>query len=95
MTMKDRCAACHWWRGKGDRASDPFKVMSNGKIYPCVNIGVDGWDYWCDNQKEPEDCEAFCKVGEYVPTGIWADIAKLAEAIVEKIELEEQHESSL
>lgn len=76
------CKDCHWWKG------DACEVTSSGKIFPCVNIGVDGWDYWCDNQKEPEDCEGFCKVGEYVPTGVWDDVAKLLETVAEKMENE-------
>ena len=77
-----RCKDCYWWMG------DACEVTINGKISPCVNIGVDGWHYWCVNQKEPENCEGFCKDGEYVPTGIWAGVAELLETITKKKENE-------
>ena len=88
--MMGRCGNCHWWKGNGDRPSDPFEVTSDGKIFPCVNLEADGWDYWYANQKEPAHCKEFCKVGEYVPTGIWVDVAKVVEAVAEKVE--EYHE---
>lgn len=79
-----RCGNCHWWKGNGDRPTDPFEVTSNGKIFPCANIYADGWDYWRYNQTEPTHCKYFCKVGEYVPTGIWADVAKVVETVAEE-----------
>lgn len=55
-----KCKDCHFFK-----SNDPFKVLSNGKYYPCSNIGVDGWDYWFKEQKEPEHCEAFCDKEEW------------------------------
>lgn len=80
MTKHNYCKDCHFW----DR-ENPFELSSNGKYYPCHNIGVDGWEYWDENQKEPEHCSAYCKRGEYVPTGIWADMAKIVKAVADEI----------
>ena len=38
--------------------------------------------------KENDTCESFCKDGEYVPTGIWADISSVVKSVAEKIESE-------
>lgn len=73
-----KCKDCHFFKG-----NEPFEIMSNGKYYPCTNIGVDGWEYWNEHQDEPEHCSEFCKKGQYVPTGIWADLAKVVEKIDE------------
>jgi hypothetical protein len=79
----NKCKDCHWHTGC-------YGPKSNGKILPCTNIGVDGWNYWCDEQKEPEHCEGFCKTGEYVPTGIWAQIAGVVQRVSEIVEGEKQ-----
>lgn len=69
--MQKRCKDCHWWKD-----GDAFEIQSDGKFLPCTNIGVDGWEYWLDIQQEPEDCDGYCKRGEYVPSGVWAGVAK-------------------
>ena len=74
--MQNRCKDCHWWKD-----GDAFEIQSNGKFLPCTNIGVDGWEYWLDTQQEPEDCDGYCKRGEYVPSGVWAGVAKLLTAL--------------
>lgn len=81
------CEDCHWLREK-----DPFKVTSNGKIYPCSNIGVPGWNFWDEEQKAPEECEDYCKRGEYVPTGVWAGVSKVVQAVAEKIKEDEAND---
>lgn len=82
------CKNCHWLKD-----NEPFKVLSNGRYYPCTNIGVDGWDYWDEHQMEPEFCEDYCKRGEYVPTGIWAGVAELVKEVAE-IASEDKNEES-
>ena len=74
--MQKRCKDCHWWKD-----GDAFEIQSDGKFLPCTNIGVDGWEYWLDIQQEPEDCDGYCKRGEYVPSGVWAGVAKLLTAL--------------
>lgn len=73
---QNRCKDCHWWKD-----GDAFEIQSDGKFLPCTNIGVDGWEYWLDTQQEPEDCDGYCKRGEYVPSGVWAGVAKLLTAL--------------
>ena len=70
------CKSCHWFKDE-----EPFKILSNGKMYPCSNIGVDGWKHWSRTQTEPRYCNDYCKKGEYVPTGIWASVAKVVEEV--------------
>ena len=74
--MQKRCKDCHWWKD-----GDAFEIQSDGKFLPCTNIGVNGWEYWLDIQQEPEDCDGYCKRGEYVPSGVWAGVAKLLTAL--------------
>lgn len=76
-----KCKDCHFFK-----ENEPFKILSDGKYYPCSNIGVDGWEHWIKEQEEPEHCEAFCKAGEYVPTGIFADIATLVRKVADEID---------
>ena len=33
------CKNCHWFKDE-----NPYEVMSNGKMYPCTNIGESGWE---------------------------------------------------
>ena len=73
---QNRCKDCHWWKD-----GDAFEIQSDGKFLPCTNIGVDGWEHWLDTQQEPEDCDGYCKRGEYVPSGVWAGVAKLLTAL--------------
>jgi hypothetical protein len=70
------CKDCHWF--DAERMDKPF---SNGKIYPCINIGVPGWDVWEDKQQPPETCADYCKEGEYVPTGVFADLAEVVKEL--------------
>lgn len=76
-----KCEDCHWFKEE-----NPYEIASNGKMYPCANIGVPGWECWAEEQKAPEECEDYCKRGEYVPTGIWAGVAKVVRAVEEMIE---------
>lgn len=75
------CKDCHW-----HNKETPFEILSNGKFYPCHNIGVDGWEYWHEHQTEPEDCDGYCKQGEYVPTDVWAGVAKVASEVGKVLE---------
>ena len=79
-----RCEDCHWFV-----EDEPYKILSNGKMYPCTNIGESGWEHWAEKQEAPEECAEYCKKGEYVPTGIWAGAAKVVQAVAEKIKEDE------
>lgn len=77
-----KCKSCHWFYDESmGKPRDPFEVMSNGKIYPCNNIGESGWEYWSEYQTEPPECPEYCKKGEYVPTGIWAGVAEVVKEV--------------
>lgn len=81
------CKECHWFKD-----DNPYEVMSNGKMYPCTNIGESGWEHWDDTQTEPAYCSQYCKKGTYKPTGIWAQVAKVVEAVAEVVENDRQVE---
>ena len=76
------CKDCYWLRDHHfDEPRNPLEKNSKGKMYPCINIGVPGWNYWADNQKPPTECSEYCKKGEYVPAGIWADMANVIKEV--------------
>lgn len=39
--------------------------------------------------KETDTCMRFCKEEDYVPTGIWAEMALVVEAVVEEVKRRE------
>lgn len=78
-----QCDTCHWLK-------DPehwVTKRTDGRMVEnhCQNLGEPCWHYWEEHQTAPENCESYCKKGEYVPTGIWAQIAKVVEAVANKI----------
>ena len=76
----NKCKSCHWFNH-----DETFKILSNGKYYPCINVGVDGWKFWEETQNEPEDCDGYCRCGEHKPTGVWIGVAKLMEEVANSI----------
>ena len=42
-----------------------------------------------DFHEENDTCESFCEDGKYVPTGIWADLAKVVEAVSDEVKRRE------
>ncbi len=74
------CSNCYWFH------EDQIKPCSNGKIYPCSNIGVDGWKHWTKEQEAPSECSEYCRKGEYTPTGIWADVTKVINKVSKAVE---------
>lgn len=79
------CAGCHFgkWKNGYDRRWLKTK-NGNGVFLPCTNIGVDGWKHWNEYQEAPEACEGYCKIGEYKPRGMFAELAGVMQEI-EKI----------
>ena len=75
------CKNCHWFKSE-----NPYVVESNGKFYPCTNIGIDGWKYWVDNQNAPKECEAFCTDQDYIPSEHWQSMAKVIKELSKRNE---------
>lgn len=41
--------------------------------------------------EETDTCIDFCKEEDYIPTGIWAEVAKVVEAVAQKIKINENN----
>jgi len=76
------CAGCHFGKWKNGYERRWIKTKyGNEKFWPCDNIGVDGWKHWMEYQEQPETCEGYCKIGEYKPQGIFAEMAGVMKGI--------------
>ena len=71
-----KCENCHWFKKE-----NPYYIFENGKMYPCNNINTDGWRHWCKTQEAPDDCNDYCKLGEYRPKGIFAGLAYIIKKV--------------
>lgn len=89
--MKDMlCKDCHWFN-----EVNMLRPCGNGKIYPCTNIGVDGWECWAKKQTPPRECPEYCLKGTYKPEGIWAGVAKVVEEVAKRIKEDENGQEKL
>lgn len=65
------CQNCYWYQANGSYS---------GKVR-CINLDRENW-----KPTEPENiCKDFILPEDYKPTGIWAEIAKVVEAVDKEI----------
>lgn len=81
--LAPRCASCHWgkWKDNTKRWYE-HNITKEPRFLPCVNIGTNGWKWWNEHQTEPPTCKGYCKIGEYKPHGVWAQMAGVMQEIL-------------
>ena len=83
--MKRICDDCHFRQYEN---GEPKQwLYGDGTLKPvgCINIGCDGWANWAEKHEPPEACEEYVKEGEYKPSGVWAGLTAVLEAVHEQI----------
>lgn len=81
------CAGCHFgkWKDNGQRW---YESKGRKLVFcPCCDPESTGWLYWMLRQEQPPHCDQYCKIGEYKPSGIFADLALAMQAIEESEEV--------